>query len=240
MWVAGTDRRDGTLGLLLQAADGGGKFSPIQELRRNLSFKPSVSRKACIKFNQFRVVPTVDYLAGVGSGDLNPLGQQCYEFESTAGNMVVPGQLLVVALVGATTLMRAPLLSPQGPTALQTAFWDNELGKVQFLSTPRRMRQFQMDRWSTVCRMQWVLQFPTASQAWSSVYVHALGGMLDLALPKASATGIFRGVEVGERLMVTGIDLLTLTALEAPHPFASDSVQLGYCWSLLEEDAKVG
>lgn len=234
MWVAGIGRNGGKLGLIFQDHGGVCGFNVIQDLRGELPFRREASRRASIQFNQHSVVPTEDYLAAVGSPGLSASGQRCYEFQTTTGPVVIPGQLLVVALVGATTLMRAPLLSPQGPTALVTAMRDAETGEIEFHSTPRRMRQFQTDRWSAVCRMNWVLQFPSAARAWSSVYARALEGQLDIALPNAAATAILRGVEVDGRLMVTGMDMLTLQATEAPLEFAEGCALHGQVLSLIE------
>jgi hypothetical protein len=136
--------------------------------------------------------------------------------------------------------MRAPLLSPQGPTALVTAMRDAETGKIEFQSTPKRMRQFQTDRWSTVCRMNWVLQFPSARRAWASVYARALEGQLDVALPNAAAAATLRGVEVDGKLMVTSMDMLTLQAMEAPHEFARGSALKGQIWSLIDGTEEPG
>ncbi|MBT3067965.1 hypothetical protein [Rhodoferax sp. U11-2br] len=221
---------DGKLGLVFQSAGGEACFGPIDELRADVPCKVTDRLQTLINLDRFGIVPTSEYLAAVGTPNLCPGGQRCYEFETKQGPVVIPGQTLVVSLVGATTLMRAPLLSPQGPTALMTAFNGDELSVVP---TPKRMRQFQTDRWSTVCRMRWILTHPSAAKAWSSVYAHATKGRLDLALPKASVTAALRGVASDGKFWVTGAELLTLAADEPPHAFVNKQALDGACWNLV-------
>lgn len=240
MWIAAVGRnKGGKLELVAQSTEGEAQFVSIADLRGELPFKRTKSRRVALRFDEYRAFPTERYLAAVEASTLNSTGQRCYEFETDEGPVIVPGQLLIVALVGATTLMRAPLFSPQGPTALMTAFLDDTSGKVCVDSTPKRMRRFQADRLTAVCRMAWILQFPTAARAWSSVYGHAVEGKLDITLPAASATAIVRGVEVTGKLMVTGMELLTLQATEEPHEFAQDTVRHSHVWTLTGGDRPI-
>lgn len=230
MWIAGTDRLAGKLGLVYQDMAGVAAYGPIENLRCELPLKGLVKLQVAIRFNHHRLTPTSEYLAGIGLEHLSPNGQRCYEFDTTDGPVVIPAQLLVVALVGPTTLMRAPLLSPQGPTALMTAYLDD--GLVVEL-TPQRMRKFQEDRWAAVCRMRWILQYPSATSAWCSVYANAVEGCLDIKLPNAEACAKLRGVQFCGKLYVTSVDLLTLSAHEEPYEFAATTTKASVCWSLI-------
>lgn len=231
MWVSGIERYKGKLGLLFQDKDGQCHFGPPEDLRSELPLAASGRLEATVEFAEWRTVKACDYLEAVGLGHLLGGGQRCYEFQTAGGPVVIPGQLLVVALLGATSLMRAPLLSPQGPTALMTAFGGEAL-HVEL--TPRRMRKFQIDRSLAVSRMAWVLTHPSGSRAWSSVYFHAISGRLDMTLPAARSKVALRGLQSQGKLWVTALELLTLEPTERAHEFAADFFEPNFCWTLSE------
>ena len=214
---------------MLQERDGKRLFGLPEDLRPELPVPSSGRLEANLMFSEHTVIHADDYLEAVGLSHLDGSGQRCYEFHTPGGVVVVPGQLLVVALVGVTGLMRAPLLTPQGPTALMTAFCDHEL---VFHLTPHRMRKFQIDRAQAVNRMKWILTYPSGARAWSSVYVRAIEGQLDIALPAARSRVALRGIQTQGKLWVTSLDLLTLEPTEEAHEFASSFHQPGICWTL--------
>jgi hypothetical protein len=230
MWVAGIQRFEGKLGLVFQDKDGVATRGTIEALTAELLPSGTSKLRTVIQFGMGTPVPVGDYLAAIGFPGLCAAGQRCYEFATADGPVVIPGQVLVVALVGATTFMRAPLLSPQGPTALMTAFED---GGIAIDATPKRMRQFQMERLSTVRRMQWVLTRPSARRAWASVYFNATKGLLDLTLPLANGNSGMRGVHSNGKFWVTCLDLMTLATDELPFEFVGSKPHDGGCWNLV-------
>jgi hypothetical protein len=162
--------------------------------------------------------PTADYLDALDLKHLHSGGQTCYLFPTTVGDLVIPAQLLVNAVLAPTTLLRGALLSPHGPRALVTVFVDDTGLRAE--RTPSRMREFHEQRRGAAARVEWVQTYPSASRAWSSVYARALGGRLDLALPAATAVASFAGIEKAGRLYVATLTFKELTPTEERHKFA--------------------
>lgn len=235
MWVAGIERLDNKLGLIFQDADGRCRFGAPEDLRSELPLVSSGRREVRIDFSKATIFDTGSYLKAVGLSHLCDEGQRCYEFTTSGGTLVIPGQLVVVALVGVTSLMRAPLLTPHGPTSLMTAFSDDCGMHVEL--TPRRMRTFQLDRTCAVSRMEWILSHLSGRRAWSSVYFHAMSKRLDITLPAAKSSVAIRGVNAAGKIWVTSFELLTLEPLESPHEFVGQWEKSQQGWQFTQSSS---
>lgn len=238
MWTSGITRDLNGLKLQSQDANGQSTAIDITGLRSSLGLCEKNSAKIEINLNDGEHFCTQEYLHAIGRSDWMAGGQTCYRFKSRKTTVVIPAQLLIVALVAPTTLARAPLLSPQGPQALMTALCDPDTNAVECLLTPSRRRKFQAERWVAVARLEWVLQFPSARVAWSSVYASAIQGCLNIKLPHVCGAFKVRGIVVDGVLFATAVDCLKLTALEEPFEFAQGSVKNGKTWLLVEPYAK--
>lgn len=221
-WVSGVVRSDGALKLIFQDVDGGHEVGDIRELRNRLPFGAEASHTLALDLCAHEPYSTKLYLDGVGHTRLDAGGQECRKWAVGHLKVVIPDQLLVVGLVGSSTLMRAALLSPQGPKALTTTSRGDVLATTL---TPNRNRTFQADRIDSMARMAWIGSYPSATRAWSSVYARALQGRLGLTMPCARAVCRLAGTLADDTLYVTELSVTSIQALEPAHEFCSDVAQ---------------
>jgi hypothetical protein len=221
-WIAGTDRNDcGQLCVKAQELDGSWALKGLESVRPDLPVPGTVRRKVRVPLHDLWPGATRQYLDDLGLGALDASGQPVYEVQTDAGRLVIPAQLLVLAVLGANIQFRKVLLRPWGPRFLMSAFAAPGSGPLSIVPTPNRMLQLQFQYLTLVSRLEWVLSYPSATAAWGSVYRHALDGRFDLSMPRAFATVSLLARPVQGRLLVTQLQLEALTPAEEPHPFAA-------------------
>lgn len=202
-------------------------------LRADLGVTGTVRKKVYLPLHELRVGETTtrEYLDGLGLETLEANGQPVYEVSTSAGLLVIPAQLLVLATLGANRQLRQMLLRPWGPGFLMSAFAEHRAYSLAVRPTPNRMLQLQFERSALTSKVEWVLSYPSATAAWGSVYRHALDGRFDLDMPQAFATASVMARPVNGKLLVTRLRLMTLTPAEEPHPFAAEAAKRSFVFN---------
>ncbi len=236
-WIAGT-ARNGNRELCVQAQwlDGGEVITELRAMKADLHFQGqqpargagagasagiAVRRKVALPLHELRPGSAQEYLEGLGLAHLEESGQPVYEAMTDAGRMLIPAQLLVLATLGANSQFRQVLLRPWGPEFLMSACAELGAQQLTLRPTPNRMLRLQLEHPAIAAKLEWVLSYPSAAAAWGSVYRNALEGVFDMRMPKALATVSAWALPVDGTLLVTRLELLTLTPAEEPHPFAT-------------------
>ena len=218
-WVSGIGRDEsGQLCLDAQWHDGPRARADLSELRPGLGVKGTVRRRVDLDLGALRPVDAAEYLQGLGLPALDARAQRVYTADTAAGAVLIPSQLLVLGLFGASQALREVLLRPWGPTQLLNAVVDGE--QLAVAPTPNRMLKLYVRTPATDVRMAWVLSYPSATAGWCSVYANALNGRFDVRRPKALAKVSVYGKLIGGKLLATRLQVLELTATEAPFEFA--------------------
>jgi hypothetical protein len=214
-WVSGVARDENErLCLQVQDAEGARAFRSLSEGEPRLKTKGTVRRKVRFQFGTAARVDVGDYLRGVGLQHLDGRCQAAYTVPTSAGVAIIPSQVMVLATLGAQEPCRRVLLGPSQPAELMEVFAAG--GRLQ-VEAPSDV----YNRESLVQRLTWLLTYPSAHAAWGSVYRHALESRFDLRLPKAEVVASAHGLLDGATLYVTELNLLELTPMEDPFPFAA-------------------
>jgi len=237
-WIAGIGRDgSGNLCVKAQGLDGGKTQTPVlkelDSLRADLGVSGTVRRKVYLPLHELRVGDTTtrEYLDGLGLEALEADGQPVYEVSTSAGLLVIPAQLLVLATLGANSQFRRVLLRPWGPGFLVNAFAEHGAHSLAVRLTPNRRLQLKLERSALTSKVEWVLSYPSATAAWGSVYRHALDGRFDMGMLQASATVSIMTRPVNGKLLVTRLQLMTLTPVEEPHPFAAEMAKRAFVFN---------
>ncbi|MFH7043513.1 transposase [Paucibacter sp. JuS9] len=218
-WISGIGRDSrNRLHVEAQWLDSPSTWTDIERLTADLGIDGTVRRKVELPLHQFHVGNFAEYLSGLALAGLNATCQSVYEFETTAGTVVLPSQLLVLATIGANRPFRRALLRPWGPSFLMNA--TDEDGQYEVAPTPHRRHDLKMARDPSITRMRWLQAYPSASAAWGSVYASALKGRFDMRMPNAIVSASIRGKLVGGKLLATRLQLLELWPTEEPFEFA--------------------
>jgi hypothetical protein len=220
-WVSGVVRdENGQLGLQVQDAEGVRAFRSLSDGEPRLNMKGTVRRKVRFQFEAAARVDAAAYLRGVGLEHLDGRGQVVYAVPTSAGVAIIPSQLLVLATVGAQAHCREVLLEPSTPGDLMQVFAVAPGYRLQTESPSRIYNQEPL-----VERLTWLLTYPSAHAAWGSVYRNAVEGRFDMRLPKAEVLASAHGLLEGSTLYVTELNMLELTPMEDPFPFAAAGAQ---------------
>jgi hypothetical protein len=220
-WVSGVGRDEsGQPCLEAQWLDGPRTWTDLASLKPDLGVKGTVRRRVDLDLAVLQPIDPAGYLHGLGLQTLDARAQRVYEADTAAGTVLVPSQLLVLAIFGASRPLREVLLRPWGPTCLMNAVVRGE--RLEVAPAPNRMFKLEVGAPALIARMAWVLSHPSATAAWSSVHANALAGRFDMRMPKAVAGLSLHGKVVGDKLLVTQLQVLELTATEAPFEFAAD------------------
>lgn len=220
-WVSGIGRDErGELCLEAQWHDGPRARANLSELKPGLGVTGTVRRRVDLDLAALRSADAADYFQGVSLPALDARAQRVYKADTAAGTVLIPSQLLVLGLFGASHPLREVLFRPWGPTLLMNAVVDDD--RLEVAPTPNLMQKLYVRTPATDVRMAWVLSYPSATAGWCSVYANALKGRFDVHLPKALAKVSIHGKLVGEKLFATRLQVLELTATECPFEFAKD------------------
>jgi hypothetical protein len=195
---------------------------PCSELsKRGLpKLKPVASRYGIVtQFKEWVDGSAAEYAFALGEPGNNNFEHTVWTFIEAGTRYVVPALALMRALFRPTHALLPALYRPQSLEDVCTASVGNGDSHVQLLSALGDVRH--RSRASLLMPMSWYFCFPSARQAWASVYLYGRQGRLGLTLPRAAAKLVLKGVARGQNFYVSGITVLSVDALEEPFEFAS-------------------
>lgn len=218
-WVSGVGRdENGLLRVEAQWHDGPRTTANLGDLKPGLGISGTVRRRVDLDLAALRPVNATEYLQGLDLSALDARAQRVYAADTAVGQVLIPSQLLVLGIFGASQPMREVLFRPWGPTLLMNAVVGSD--RLEVAPTPNLMQKLYVRTPASDVRMAWVLSYPSATTGWCSVYANALNGRFDARLPRALAKVSVHGKLVDGRLFATRLQVLELTATEAPFEFA--------------------
>lgn len=218
VWITGIGRTEDGMCVELQALDGSKALTPLEAADANLGLPKLSGRKIRLDLTSLQTGNTMTYLEGLGLGALEASGQHVYEAELGGIKLMIPGQLLVLAILGSKIGLRCVMLKPWSPSRLMTVLANDRT--IEVFPTPHRMLRFQVEKQGVAIRIEWMMTYPSAHAAWNSVYRNALDGRFDMTLPRAVVEATVWTRQADDILLVTNLDVHTLTPLEAPFEFA--------------------
>lgn len=211
---------DGGVVLARGIGSHGREFSmPVSQLAsRGLPRLRGHLRNVTTNLQEWKRCSFDEYAFAVGRPLASEPHQGAWSFVDGTERFVVPALALLRGLVRPGTTLFPRLFRPQSLEDLCSVSNDGGTLNVHL----RRECGDQRVRSSveTPLRMSWLYCFPSARQAWASVYNEACRGWLDMLLPKARVTFGTYSLRAGRNAYVTRINPLTVDASEEPFPFA--------------------
>lgn len=222
-WIAGITVGEG--GHLCPLVEGGPipRTAVLADLAADLGFPEGRRRKVSFSLHELQSCSTAEYLSDLGFPHLSPAGQPAYEVRCSLGTLVIPAQLLVLAILGTHRQLRQNLLAGHGPGLLATVLAGPH--RLDVLPTPKRMDTICAHMRPILRRLEWLQTYPSAQSAWGSVYRRALNGQFDMRMPVADVEGAVWVYPVAGRLLVTKLAVMKLLPREAPCEFAGTSAR---------------
>lgn len=222
-WISGIGRdSDGRLCVQAQGRDGARTHVGLAKVRPDIGRVQPCRRKVALALHELRRGSTRAYLDGLGLAALDDKGQPVYEATVGSETLVIPAQLLVLALFGPTASLRRLLWSPLGAGhAMAPA--DTESAELGFAPNSAGTLSHACQD-AAHGRLQWVLTHRSANEAWGSVYRNALDGRFDMSMPKAMADVSVWVAPSAGGLLATSLKVLRIVPAEEPVPFAHGKV----------------
>jgi hypothetical protein len=156
-----------------------------------------------------------------------------YAFRNRTLRFLLPAVVVWKALFRPPATAFEYLFRPSGLDDLLAPVWDSDAMTVRFI--PRKIRQHEPVSIDGMSRLQWLYCFPSAREAWDSVYANALAGRIGVSLPKINANVSLRGVLVDDTFLVSDMTVGAFTPDEAcfawaglqPREFSSKTFETG-------------
>lgn len=200
-WVVGTDFN----GLLAQLRivdlrTGEVECGDFSKLGRYLEVElpTQTIRRITFDLHSLVRVDVAQYASAIGRPDMECSRQTAFELSRPRGRVVIPCQVLALALFGASPANRKRMLLPTG------------LGEARFRSY--RATLVQAQKGTEERTLKWVREHLSARGSWASLYAAALVGTLDMTPPKAQVDAKFEGLRRGNDFFVTRMSIVTLRA----------------------------
>ena len=150
-------------------------------------------------------------------------GQGVFRFTVEGKHYLVPASVFIAAMMRPVKRIQACLFKPQGLESFCTPLLENESPSVGLHLSPTMLFGSQhLAPTGLLATYSWMHCFPSARAMYSSVYLAACNGRLDVTLPRACLTITLRSVKAGGIRLVTDLLITKLEALEAPYAFASN------------------
>lgn len=216
-WVSAI-RRNGANGLCVEVQNeqGSRSLKELSALDANLHKHSDTKISLAVKLTDATRICATQYLTYLGLEHLDASCQTAYQFEIGKERFILPSQLLIMSIMGATLHLRNALFKPGSLDSFMTTFHDSSQLRNEVLPIRPDMNGCVTGK-PCQKRLRWFSSFPSARIAWFSVYRNALEGRFDTTLPTAQGTMTLHCRQVKSRFVVTKVSLGTIEALEEPH-----------------------
>lgn len=215
-WIECVERRNGELGLLV--SDGSQALLRWHSAAALPKLLPDLAghyrkQKTC-ELSSWKESTAREYITVLeGNNSHAPSeGHVVYSFHESGTEYLVPAIVLLKAFFRPFKCLAPWLLHPtslelvSAPTIEDGTF--SASLSLNSIDTRGKKPETLTDFFT------WVWAYPSSRLMWNSVYQHALRGKLGITLPQASIRAIFHGVKAQNRVAVTKMTVLQVTALE--------------------------
>lgn len=136
---------------------------------------------------------------------------------------LIPASVFIQAMMRPLHKMHHFLFKPQGLEIFCTPILDDEIPKLGLNLSMRELfaGHNKLPIWFSET-YSWMSCFPSANNMWASVYQSAIGGRLDIILPKSAVTMTMTSTKHRDVHLVTHILIWNLAASEEPFAFAAN------------------
>ena len=214
-WVSKITRNEqNLLQFIIEDVDGSKYRASPATLQESLPISSDIEGRIEIDLAGLRRVDTSEYLNDINLNHLSPKAQSTYMWESATETLIIPAQILILSVFGSYFDFRIKLFEPISPTRLQTSLRSVTLKKI-IQELDGDLQKFKGQA-RLVTRLSWMINFPSATRSWSSVYRNALVGKLDMSLPFAKAFARYKGKNVNGRIIISELKISSVIPYEMP------------------------
>lgn len=218
-WIVGISREREGLRVVERTADGAVVVSPVDT---ELSLSTTTTGVRTGEFTELRfseLQPSTDSAAfdRLGIPEDARSVQTIFCYQHGGKTFYIPSQALITGLFCHNVLARRHLLTPVGYQLLGMMV-EAEDGSVEVeVSTRQQTRRTKFDfSPSFEAALLWTGSYPSAKQMVASVFNNALHGRFDLTLPSGLASLSFRGVHLGDEVLVQVVTMEWVDPMELP------------------------
>lgn len=221
-WIEGVTRTFSGLKLETVTQHRGRTLQDTKQLAQKLAF--SVSTKIRVKTDcaDWKRESGSLFWEKLGIQDLKPKDNQGV-FRVAVGDeqYLIPASVFIQAVMRPLHKMHHFLFKPQGLEIFCTPILDDDIPKLGLNLSMRELfaGHNKLPIWFSET-YSWMSCFPSANNMWASVYQSAIGGRLDIILPKSAVTMTMTSTKHRDVHLVTHILIWNLAASEEPFAFA--------------------
>ena len=221
-WLAGIERnREGQLCGRTQDVDGSSSHHSIESFNASIDQGVETSFEVDLNLQSLRYGDTQTFLNDLYLNDLEAGAQPVYEIVLATGTLVIPSQLLIVAILGSVLRMRQWLFRPWSFGQFLHIHIEDGIPTLNPMNGENHCSYRSSVPYDRLRRVEWILTYPSARIAWGSVYRNALNGRFEMTLPNAVVGLLVGARQVNDRFLATRLVLQRLSPRERRHEFAS-------------------
>jgi hypothetical protein len=221
MWLQSVERVNGRLQGRLISVGGAIQWINVQSAWQFKVPVPVRTRVSAVtNLHEWEVADIAEYLnlAGLDAGMAG--GHAIYVFYYEGLRFLVPSILVHKALFRPNATAFEYLYRPSGLDLLLAPVSGADTMTVRVL--PRRMRQHYPLGATSFARLRWLYCFPSAREAWDSVYSNAIRGNIEVAMPRIRANVAMTGVLSGGTVLVSTLTIKSFEPAESPFSWAGE------------------
>lgn len=211
-WFDGFTRVNGELCLIDVNSKGVRTETVLANLAKS-EFKHRTKRiKVESDFNDWQVVQAAEYLEVFESNIMQEERHQVFKFTYEGQEYLMPALVITKALFKPFHALVDYLYKPQGLE--QVCFPMNDYSDIQFYSGIKYSRLKSQD--SIKQQMSWLWAYPSANNAWHSVYSYACNDKIGLVLPKGNVKMVLHCLKGKRYLHIVDATIICIDTNEKP------------------------
>ncbi len=221
-WIEGVTRTFSGLVLETVTQHRGRTIQDTKQLAQKLAFSGSTKIRVRTDFAGWKRESGSLFWEKLGIQDLKPKDNQgVFRVDVGDERYLIPASVFIQAMMRPLQKIHHFLFKPQGLEIFCTPILDDDIPKLGLNLSMRELfdGHNKLPNWFSET-YSWMSCFPSANNMWASVYQSAIGGRLDIVLPKSSVTMTITSTKHRNMRLVTDILIWNLAASEEPFAFA--------------------
>ncbi|MFL9889912.1 MULTISPECIES: hypothetical protein [Paraburkholderia] len=219
MWLQSVERIHGRLHGRLVSEKGVVEWMDMQSIwQHQLPLARRTKASAVTRLHEWEVTDASEYLQLAGLDADLAGGHTVYGFSYNGLRFLVPAILVSKGLFQPNATLFEYLYRPSALELLLAPVPEAETVTVRLL--PRYARTHRVPSDSALANLGWLYCFPSARDAWNSVYSSAARGLVHVTMPKVQAHLHLRGVLSDSTLAVSSLSIRLFQPMERPFEWA--------------------
>jgi hypothetical protein len=227
LWIEGIGRSTDGFALETIEPQKGRHAAPLQQLSRLLKFARTCRTRITTDCATWTREDGQAFWSQLGIESLRPKdGQGLFKIVHDGQQYLIPAGVFISAMMRPIHRIHAFLFKPQGLECFCTPLLGDAAPNVGLYLPTSKVFGTHQTPTGLLAAYSWMHCFPSAHAMWSSVYLAACKGRLDIEPPKAIITMSLRSIRAGDTQLVTELTIMKLEAQEAPLEFAANHPRL--------------